>query len=476
MIHDLTPVQLYRGFFVSIANVTMRILVITIWACWLLPTGYDDAVAGNEVGVLPDKVSAERVEAEDGSVQLRLAGPTMGTYFSIIVDSPPEKLNIEEFQAKIESRLADIIHQMSTWEEESEISKFNKTQSLDWVDVSAEFATVVTEAKRIHELTQGAFDPTVSPLIDLWGFGDARDKAVPDEAEIAEAQESVGMQLIEVREEPPAIKKQNANLQLNLSAIAKGYGVDALAALLINEGLASFVVDIGGENKTGAPKASGKPWKVGVESPMGGLQRIVELSESSIATSGDYRNYFEMNGATYSHAIDPKTGWPVKNPPASISVIHDSCMTADAWATAMMVLGTEQGSAIAKTNQLSVVFQNVSNGSIAETTTGLFATEPAAAETADATPAIDKPKANGAPWFPFAAAAVIFLVAIAGMAIGTILQNKSIKGSCGGLASMPGSEGKSICELCTIPKDQCTNAELREKMQTASADQCDDHS
>lgn len=480
MIHDLTPVQLCRGFFVSTTNITMRMLVLTILACWPLLTGSGNIVAGNEVGILPDKVSAERVETEDGNVQLRLAGPTMGTYFSIIVDSPPGNLSIESLQTKIASRLADINHQMSTWEEDSEISKFNKTESTDWFEVSAEFATVVTEAKRIHELTRGAFDPTVSPLIDLWGFGDARDKTMPDGAEIAAAQKSVGMRLIEVREKPPAIKKQIAELQLNLSAIAKGYGVDALAQLLVNEGLESFVVDIGGENKTGAPKVSGELWKVGVESPLGGLQRIVELSKSSIATSGDYRNYFEMNGETYSHAIDPKTGWPVKNPPASISVIHESCMTADAWATAMMVLGVEKGSAIAKANQLSVVFQNVSNGSVAETTTGLFAIDSAAktiaAESSDATPAVDKPKANGAPWFPFAAAAVIFLIAIAGMAVGTILQNRSIKGSCGGLASMPGSEGKSICELCTIPKDQCTNAELREQMQTASADQCDDNS
>jgi FAD:protein FMN transferase len=414
---------------------------------------------------------------------LKLDGPTMGTYYSIVVDSPNDKLTSEDLQSKVESRLAEINRQMSTWDSSSEISKFNQSTSTDWFEVSSEFAQVTAEARRIHELTAKAFDPTVAPLIDLWGFGDRREQSIPDAAKITEAIKLTGMQHLTVRLDPPALKKSIAGLQLNLSAIAKGYAVDVIAELLTTEGLPSFVVDIGGENRTGTAKATGDEWKLGVESPLGGLHRVVKLTQSAIATSGDYRNFFQIDGVSYSHAIDPTTGWPVRNPPASVSVIHESCMTADAWATAMMVLGAEQGVAIAEANNLSVMFQSVADETITENSTGLFraaVADAAPVEVAeeslenDETPVKEQPAA--APWFPFVAAAVIFLIAIAGMSIGTMLQNKSIKGSCGGLASMPGSEGKSICELCTIPKNECTNTELREMMQAAAANkQCEDH-
>lgn len=412
---------------------------------------------------------------------LQLNGPTMGTHYSIVIDSPGDDLDAANLQRKVESRLAEVNQQMSTWDDSSEISKFNQSTSTDWFSVSPEFALVTAEAKRIHKLTDSAFDPTVAPLINLWGFGDRRQQTIPDSASIADAMNSTGMQHLTVRIDPPALKKSIAELQLNLSAIAKGYAVDAITELLAAEDLPSFVVDIGGENRTGTAKASGDEWKLGVESPLGGLHRVVKLTQSSIATSGDYRNFFEMDGVTYSHAIDPTTGWPVKNPPASVSVVHKSCMSADAWATAMMVLGAEQGIAMAEANDLSVMFQAVTDDTITESSSGLFAATAseravASKETVDGEETGTAKKRATAPWFPFAAAAVIFLVAIAGMAIGTMLQNKSIKGSCGGLASMPGSEGKSICELCTIPKNECTNTELRDMMQAATDNKvCEDH-
>lgn len=432
---------------------------------------------------VPSALSAERFE---------LTGSTMGTYYSIVIDSPQAVLKQgEELQAKIEARLQEINRQMSTWDPESEISTFNRSTSTDWFEVSAEFAAVVVEAKRIYELSDGAFDPTVSELVNLWGFGDRRPKQIPDDAAIQAALKQVGMQHVSVRMDPPALQKQIPELQLNLSAIAKGYGVDALAELLVAEGQPSFVVDIGGEDRTGLPKASGDAWKLGIESPLGGIRRIVPLTEMSIATSGDYRNSFTIDGVVYSHAIDPTTGRPVPNPPASVSVLHPSCMTADAWATAMMILGSEKGTQVAEANGLSVLFQDVRNAEIVESATGTFVktavqadeAQVAAAESQNVTESGSSDVGDGAdaengllsgPWFPFVAAAVIFLLAIGGMAIGTIVQNKTIKGSCGGLASMPGSDGKSICELCTIPKDQCTNAELREQMQAAAAAN-DDH-
>lgn len=404
---------------------------------------------------------------------IQITGPTMGTHFKVVIDTPPEEFDGEALQAKIEARLVEINRQMSTWDETSEISKFNQSASTDWFKVSPEFATVVKEAKLIFDASEGAFDPTVEPLIKLWGFGDRREQEVPAETDILAALKQTGMSNLQVRLDPPALKKDVAQLQLNLSAIAKGYAVDAVAELLQGESLSAYVVDIGGENKAGIAKSNGDPWRLGVESPLGGLQRVVRVVRCSVATSGDYRNFFTMDGVTYSHAIDPKSGWPVKNPPASVSLIADSCMTADAWATAMMVLGVQEGSRIAKKNNLSVMFQEVAtDGQIKEASFGAFTLGDVVIEGAVAENLSDA--SASMPWFPFVAAAAIFLIAVAGMAIGTIVQNKSIKGSCGGLASMPGSEGKSICELCTIPKDQCTNTELREQMQAAA--ESTDHS
>ena len=391
--------------------------------------------------------------------RLKLTGRTMGTYYAVIVDTPSDRHAEDEGKAlreKIELRLQELNRQMSTWDKESEISRFNSSRSTEWVPVSAEFLTVVKEAKRIHELTDGAFDPTVAPLIDLWGFGDQRERTVPDDEEINNAIKKTGMHNVFVQEKPAALRKDIADLQLNLSAVAKGFAVDELARLLQKNGEQSFVVDIGGETRCGRAKEGGAKWRLGIESPLGGpLQRIVPVTETSIDTSGDYRNFFTVDGVNYSHAINPKTGRPVRNPPAAVSVMVPSCMTADALATGLMVMGAKKGTALAKKQGWSVLFQTVKeNGgkkSITEDATGSL-------------------KAASASMVPFIAAAAIFLVAVAGMAIGTILQKKSLKGSCGGLASMPGGEGTSVCDLCSIPKDQCTNTELKEMLERAAAD------
>ncbi|MCA9048459.1 MAG: FAD:protein FMN transferase [Planctomycetaceae bacterium] len=483
---------------------------------------------------------------------VRLQGATMGTYYSVVIEPVDDASQIDRriLRQQIDDRLREINRRMSTWDPDSEISRFNKSQSTDWFSVSDEFAVVVVEARRIHAASGGAFDPTVSPLIDLWGFGDVRPKALPEQSEIDSALAQVGMQHLEVRTDPPALRKHQPELQLNLSAIAKGYGVDAIAELLTQSGYPAFIVDIGGENRAGQAKRSGAAWRIGVESPLGGLHRVVEVISESVATSGDYRNFFEINGVKYSHAIDPTTGRPVRNPPASVSVRHPSCMTADGWATALMVLGTERGITVARKHQINVMFQDVIDGRIRETSAGSFASKdpsgtasaentdtdepsseqpnatqttandsgaveqvankPAQAESAadktaigsrnvtdaaaesavgEFNPADRAPEASAtrptvedssgenhraddaaAPvWFPFAAAGVLFLIAVAGMAIGTILQNRQLKGSCGGLASMPGTDVRSPCEFCTKPIEQCSNPENRLRLQQAAS-------
>ena len=389
--------------------------------------------------------------------RLQVTGETMGTYYSVTIDTPLETDTEAGVRAEIVERLAEINAQMSTWDSTSEISRFNRSEATDWFPVSAEFAAVVSEAKRIHELTNGAFDPTVSPLIDLWGFGKPERSGIPGKAEIDKALQCVGMQHIEVQETPTALCKSLPSVQLNLSAIAKGYAVDALARLLIASGRPAFIVDIGGETRAGVSKVSGEPWRIGVESPKAGLKRgeqpsqIVPITESSIATSGDYRNVIDIDGVIYSHTICPATGYPLKTPPASVSVNHESCMTADALATAFMVLGSEKGMSLAREEGIAVLFQLVgSDGELTQTGTGLFEQK--------------QKKQSSEDWMVFVATGVLFLIAVGGMAIGVLVSNRRIKGSCGGLASMPGNEGKSICELCTTPPEDCMNDELRQQM------------
>ena len=303
---------------------------------------------------------------------LKFSGETMGTYYAITIDSAAETTR-EEIQAEIDACLVDVNRQMSTWDPESEISTFNISDSTDWFHVSPEFAMVVTESIRIHKLTQGAFDPTVAPLIDLWGFGAKRPKSFPTQEAIDAAKSKTGMQYIEARAEPPSIRRTQRGITLNLSAIAKGHGVDRVSELLASLGYPSHVVDIGGEDRTGIAKANGEKWRLGVESPLGELQRVIECTEQSVATSGDYRNYFEIKGIRYSHAIDPATGRPVIDPPASVSVLSDSCMTADGLATGLMVMGTEKGFKFAKVHNLSVLYLDViDKKTIVEHATGEF--------------------------------------------------------------------------------------------------------
>ena len=219
-------------------------------------------------------------------------------------------------------------------------------------------------------------DVTVSPLVDLWGFGKNKRRTLPTDEEIEAALKFVGMQHVEVRLDPPAIRKHLPEIQISFSALAPGYAADDVCRILRSHQLKSYVVDVGGENRAGEAKASGDAWRLGVESPLGGLHKVVELTNQSIATSGDYRSFFMAGGKKYSHVLNPKTGRPVEHPPASVSVIHESCMTADGLATAMMVLGPEKGTELAKTVGVDVMFLDLSqNGMLIEQSIGVFSEE-----------------------------------------------------------------------------------------------------
>ncbi len=312
------------------------------------------------------------IQQSAGQEPLRISGKTMGSYYSVVIDSPGV-INPENLQDEMERLFAELNSQMSTWDDRSEITRFNQSSSTEWIAVSRDLAFVTAEAKRLHTLTEGALEITIAPLIEAWGFGRNKSRRVPAPAEIEAALKTMGTQHIHVRMHPPALRKSLPEIQISLNALAPGYAADRIANLLNERGIKSWVVDVGGENRAGEPKANGDAWRLGVESPLGGLHKVIELTGTSIATSGDYRNFFVINNQKYSHVLNPKTGRPVEAPPAAVSVIHESCMTADGLATAMMVLGPEKGLQIAKRAGFDVMFLDISrDGQLQEQSLGRF--------------------------------------------------------------------------------------------------------
>lgn len=288
---------------------------------------------------------------------LDLGGPIMGTSWSVRVVASPGLPAQEQLQAQVDARLQELNALFSTYLPGSELSRFNSTQHTEWFAVSAEMVTVVSRALAVSEASDGAFDVTVGPLVNLWGFGpDGQPSRVPPQSDIDALLAATGYRLLEVRADPPALRKQHAGLYVDLSAIAKGYAVDEVAQLLGRLGATDFMVEVGGEIRTRGHRADGEAWRIALESPRAGTRevlRIIGLSDQAMATSGDYRNFFELDGRRYSHSIDPRSGWPVQHPLAAVSVIADDCMGADAWATALLVLGPERAMQVAEEQGLA---------------------------------------------------------------------------------------------------------------------------
>jgi thiamine biosynthesis lipoprotein len=290
-----------------------------------------------------------------------LRGKTMGTHYQIsLAISPPQTLTAshqQDLQQAIEQALASINQAMSTYQADSAISQFNRYQGTEWFPVSENLASVTQNALTISQQSHGTFDPTVYPLVKLWGFGEQFAQQIPDQQALQTAKAKVGYENLQVRLQPPALKKNQGDLMLDLSAIAKGYAVDQISALLMQQGWQNHLVDIGGEVKAHGLNAKGIAWRIGIEQPDTTPQHVmqgVQLHNTSIATSGNYRNYFEVDGKRYSHTIDPTTGKPVTHTLASATVIHPQNEWADAYATTLMVLGLEKGLAFAEQYQLPV--------------------------------------------------------------------------------------------------------------------------
>ncbi|MDQ1349760.1 MAG: FAD:protein transferase [Acidobacteriota bacterium] len=302
-------------------------------------------------------------EQDAANLLIEIPGFTMGTTYKVkVVKNSQWKENeidkiTKTLSAGITDRLDTVNQQMSMWREDSEISRFNRCRETGWFEISTDTARVIAEALETSKKSAGAFDITVGPLVNLWGFGPAKEKReIPGEAQIKEALAKTGYQKLAVRLSPPAVKKDDPEIYCDLSAIAKGFGVDKVAEYLETQGIANYLVEIGGEVRARGMSPKGTPWRVAIASPDGSAdyQKVLFLENASMATSGDYHNYFEKDGVRYSHTIDPGTGRPVTHKLASVSVVHASCTTADAMATAIDVLGPGKGYELALKEDLPV--------------------------------------------------------------------------------------------------------------------------
>ncbi|WXG12708.1 FAD:protein FMN transferase [Xenorhabdus griffiniae] len=288
-----------------------------------------------------------------GPKQQNLNGQTMGTYYSVKYVADASTPAPENLQKEIDRLLEEVNDQMSTYRPNSELSRFNQSREVNKpFPVSAATAKVVKEAIRINKLTEGALDVTVGPLVNLWGFGpEGRITKAPTDEELAMRRTWTGIDNLSV--EGNNLVKFIPELYVDLSSIAKGYGVDVVAEYLESQNIKNYMVDIGGEVRTSGNNGKGNPWRIAIEKPSDSgmaqsAQEIIEPGNMSVATSGDYRNYFEQNGVRYSHTINPKTGKPITHNLVSITVIAPTCMSADGFSTGLDVLGPEKGMEVAE--------------------------------------------------------------------------------------------------------------------------------
>ena len=275
-------------------------------------------------------------------------GETMGTTWRVLLVAAPA-LRREPVRLSIQSALDEVVAQMSTWEPDSDLARFNRAAAGSWHGLPEHFHAVLACAREVAECSGCAFDPTAGALVDAWGFGPAPRQGVPHAALLSDACRNAGWRRLDIDPARRALR-QPGGLTLDLSAIAKGFGVDLVARRLHALGIVHHLVDVGGELRGTGVKPDGQPWWVRLEQPDGddsGERTLLALHGLSVATSGDYRRWFEHEGMRYSHTIDPRDGRPIRHGLAAVTVIHPECMRADAWSTALTVLGPDAGLALA---------------------------------------------------------------------------------------------------------------------------------
>ncbi len=300
-------------------------------------------------------------------------GTTMGTTYTVkVVAGVLPESEREGLQDRIAATLDEVDATMSTYREDSELSRFNRHPAGVAFEASPAMRAILETAREVHQRSGGAFDPTVGPLVDLWGFGPSRDpEAVPSNERVEELRLLVGFDRIDLE----TLTKPEAGVAIDLSAIAKGFAVDRVAERIAALGFPSFMVEVGGEVRTAGRNRHDKPWRIAIEKPQNtgrSLQRVVSLSGLALATSGDYRNFYEIEGVRYSHTLDPRSGRPVEHSLASASVVDPSCAVADAWATALMVLGPEPAYEMAVSESLAALLLTYRGDGLDERMTAEF--------------------------------------------------------------------------------------------------------
>ncbi len=301
----------------------------------------------------------------------------MGTSWCVKLVASP-RADLHAMHAGIQAQLDRIVAQMSTWEESSDISRFNRAVAGTWQRLPPEFFAVLSCAMEMARDSEGTYDPTVGALVEAWGFGPAQgDDGIPDESELAPARALLGWRRVMLRPQDMSAL-QPGEVRLDLSAIAKGYGVDIVARHLRDIGIAAALIEVGGELYGYGRKPEGGQWQVLVEAtpdaePDGETARVIALDGIAVATSGDHWHAFEQDGTRYSHTLDPRTGKPVESAAAAVTVIADDAMHADAWATALTVMGAEAGYRFAQQRGIAARFVVRGSGhELIESTTDAF--------------------------------------------------------------------------------------------------------
>lgn len=313
---------------------------------------------------------------EPGS-ETSFTGSTMGTTFTVKVIDLPDSIPADTIKQGLSDVLKDVNDKMSLWVKDSELVRFNQSVSTDWQPVSASLMAVAEAAQAISKETDGQFDVTLEPLIKLWGFSTKNmTRESPSDGEIAQALGAIGYEKIQLSHNPPAMRKTAPALSVNLSAIAKGFGIDELARYLESHGLQNYMVEIGGDLRVKGLNAQRQPWKIAIEKPDAksrAIHSVLSVQSTGMATSGDYRNYFEKDGERFSHIINAKTGRPITHKLASVTVLSETAMAADGWATALLAMGDKSGMVLAEKLGIAAFFLVRSEGGFVEKRSSHFA-------------------------------------------------------------------------------------------------------
>ena len=308
---------------------------------------------------------------------IRFSGATMGTHWQVDLVLPPSangqtggmQTQAEALQAGIQAQLDQVVTQMSTWDSESDLCCFNRAMAGSWISLAPEFFRVLDYALFLAQQTRGAYDPAAARLVDLWGFGPKGQRQdCPDHEAIQEARQAPGWRALQLRRLTKEVF-QAGGVQLDLSSIAKGFGVDQVANYLQQQQISSYLIEVGGELRGYGVKPDGQPWWVAIEqasekaqqsspasAPNEPSDHVIALHGMSVATSGNYRQYFYAQGRRYTHTIDARHGYPVSHDLCSVTVLHPECMVADAMATALFVMGEQEGIRYADQHQLAALF------------------------------------------------------------------------------------------------------------------------